>query len=156
MYRTVRYVLVAIAVILLALGLLGGGFYALSSYLPASVAGSGPRLLWAGSYSSTNRPDNTSGSARYQYLLFDGRERNTLSLNAGQTVTFEYKANVNYGELMFRFEKPNGKVAWEKILSASVADSARVPVAESGLHALIVRGLRTGGGYEISWRATSN
>lgn len=151
MYRTVRYVLGGMAVVVAALLLLTVAFYTL---VPALVgdAGGGSRLMWSGGYSSVNRPENTVGSARYQYLYFDGRERNTLNLNAGQSVSFEYRADVNYGELLMRLESPGGDVVWEKKLGASARDRADVRLVESGLHVLIVRGLRTGGGYEVSWR----
>lgn len=92
-----------------------------------------------------------SSQARFQTL--SGRKAWRENVDAGNTLTLDYEAEVEKGSLTLQIENPEDEVVWERQLQAgdSVNDQEELVAPESGTYTILIVGDGAGGSYELSW-----
>ena len=87
----------------------------------------------------------------YRYTTFDGVERKTFRLEAGQTITFDYDVTVEKGALLLKVVDPDGENLWETTFRKDAADTVTLTASQNGLHTVRIEGQATSGSFDISW-----
>ncbi len=85
------------------------------------------------------------------YFLFDGNQKETFSLTAGETLTLDYDVDVDAGRLTLQLEDASGEIVWAKTFLESAASVFGYTVLSSGRYTLKVIGDQTQGGFDLSW-----
>ena len=88
---------------------------------------------------------------RCTYRYFSGREIQRFRADAGETVAFDYEAEVTKGSLAIRIEGPDDVEVWQARLDADDEGVFEFTAETSGRYTVVVLGDETGGGFEIEW-----
>lgn len=85
------------------------------------------------------------------YGTFTAREVKTFSADAGNTLAFDYKVEVEKGELSLTVENPVGEAIFARVLTESTHDTVRLPLEQDGRYSIVVVGNDTGGSTDLDW-----
>lgn len=88
------------------------------------------------------------------YELFDGKQKETIQLTAGETLTLTYDVEVKKGSLTLQFEDSDREIVWAETFLESAEDVYSYTAETSGRYTLTVIGDQTGGGFDLSWEIT--
>lgn len=135
MARTSRTL--SLALILLALGTLLTGCLAEQS--------------WFGQRRRNFEGSAEAGHAAYTYHTFTGEEAWVEELEAGQTLVINYEVAIRKGVLSLSVSDPAGAGAWRETLAEDSSGTARIEADTGGEYRIAVRGVNTGGGFDVSW-----
>ena len=89
------------------------------------------------------------------YKTFNGSEYYKICVLEGQTVTVDYKVNVEKGTLTMALDESNGSSNWQETFDQDASDAFALKAANSGCYDLQVTGTKTGGSFDISWKIDS-
>lgn len=94
------------------------------------------------------------GHVNYSYQYFDGPFTRSVSATVGQTLTLNYSATVNGGNLEIQIDDPAGKVVWQKTFNpnAIVTNSIQIDIQQNGGYQIIVDGHQASGSFQIDWQ----
>jgi hypothetical protein len=94
------------------------------------------------------------GNVNYSFQYFDGLFTRSVSATAGQTLTLNYSATVNGGNLEMQIDNPSGKVVWQKTFNpnANVTNSTQIDIQQNGGYQIIVDGHQASGSFKIDWQ----
>ncbi len=85
------------------------------------------------------------------YELFDGKQKETIPLTAGETLTLIYDVEVKKGSLTLQFEDQEREILWAETFLESGEGVYAYTAETSGRYTLTVIGDQTGGGFDLSW-----
>jgi hypothetical protein len=110
-------------------------------------------LLGAGCTNASigSRGTKGPGHIAYTYASFNGVERSTVSLDAGQTFDLHYKVDVQQGALSISLVDPNGSSVWNKRFVENATGSDTVTITSGGRYIVLIEGDQASGGYDVSW-----
>ncbi len=92
--------------------------------------------------------DNTY-SATYQ--LFDGKQTESIKIDAGDKFSLSYEVDVDDGALTLQMVTPEKEVVWEAAFLQDNADIFSFSPEESGRYTLNILGDNTQGGFDLKW-----
>jgi hypothetical protein len=94
------------------------------------------------------------GHAKYSFQYFDGPFTRSVSAKNGQTLTLDYSANVDAGNLEMQIDNPAGTVVWQETFntSANVTNSTQIDIQQNGGYKIIVDGHQASGSFQIDWQ----
>lgn len=112
--------------------------------LLAGCANSSVKILWF----------DAQGSNWYRasYETFSGVERQDVRLESDQTLSLQHDVNVNKGALSVQVQNPDGDAAWETSFRETQRLNVEVPLRQSGIYHIVIKGDNTGGSFDISWK----
>ena len=94
------------------------------------------------------------GHVNYSFQYFDGPFTRSVSATAGQTLTLNYSAIVDGGNLEMQIIDPAGTVVWQKTINptANVTNSTQIDIQQNGGYQIIVDGHQARGSFQIDWQ----
>lgn len=96
---------------------------------------------------------NGLNSAEARFHTLSGRKTWRERLEAGDTLSLDYEAEVEKGTLALQVEDSKDAVIWEKVVAAGekATDEVEMVVEESGTYTIVVAGDDAGGRYQLAW-----
>jgi hypothetical protein len=85
------------------------------------------------------------------YILFDGKQTETLNLKAGETLNLAYHVSIDSGALTFQLIDPDRRIEWEASFRDNIKDFLSYPVDSSGRYTLRLIGDETSGKIDLRW-----
>lgn len=85
------------------------------------------------------------------YILFDGKQTETINLKAGEALNLTYQVTVDSGALTLQLIDPNRRIEWEATFRNNAMDSLTYPVEASGRYTLRLIGDETKGKFDLRW-----
>ena len=98
-------------------------------------------------YSSTN----IGKKMQAHYKTFDGIESKAQNLDAGQSMTLRYEAEVTKGTLEILVLDPQSEEVWSVSLESDDSGSFELVSGEGGNYVIRINAYDTGGSYKITW-----
>jgi hypothetical protein len=117
--------------------------WALSSLL-AACGGGVLKIGWRGFSDAAHKEAD--------YVTFDGLERHTLRLLAGQLIRLDCTVTVEKGAIHVSLVDPDGESLWERTFEADGQATLVHRVEVDGNYTLRMKGDQTGGSFDVSWR----
>jgi len=96
--------------------------------------------------------DNDDGRIAYRFSTFTGFERGSAEAEKGQTISFDYQASVEKGNLIIEWQSPGGDVLWRKNLTENDHGADELKVESPGKYTVIIQGKGAGGDFDVAWR----
>ena len=85
------------------------------------------------------------------YILFDGKQTETLNLKTGETLNLAYHVSIDSGALTFQLIDPDRRIEWEASFRDNIKDFLSYPVDSSGRYTLRLIGDETSGKIDLRW-----
>ena len=98
-------------------------------------------------YSSTN----VGKKMQAHYKTFDGIESKMQNLDAGQTMTLSYEAEVDKGTLEILVLDPQSDEVWSVTLESDDSGRFEMTSGEGGNYVIRINAYDTGGSYKVTW-----
>jgi hypothetical protein len=94
------------------------------------------------------------GDVNYSFQYFDGPFTRSVSATTGQTLTLNYSAKVDQGNLEMQIDKPDGTVVWQETFNptANETNSTQIDIQQNGGYQIIVDGHQASGSFHIDWQ----
>ena len=124
--------------------LAAGSNYVMGGLLAAFIFSlSDTRVGWVGT--------NVDGRIAYNFRLFNGDEVGVAQVEAGETLTIDYAANVDRGVLSFRLLDPQGTVVFAEAVETDVSDQFVLNPEQPGQYEIHIVGDNAVGGFVVDW-----
>ena len=85
------------------------------------------------------------------YMHFDGKQKETIQISAGDTFSLDYDVEIEEGVLTLQMLNPDKDVLWEATFLQDNSDEFSFTSEESGRYTLNVLGDETQGGFDLEW-----
>lgn len=94
---------------------------------------------------------NYGNSISATYQLFDGKQTETIRIDAGDKFSLDYEIDVNEGALTLQMVNPDKDIIWEAVFLQDTTDMFTFFSEEGGRYTLRILGDNTQGGFNIEW-----
>ena len=107
-----------------------------------SCEDSGTRILYSGS--------KVGDQICASYELFTGKDKKTIMVDKGDTITFSYVSSVEKGNLKMEIYNPDDILITS--FTSNKTGTKQLDIEKTGTHTVLITGNQTKGRYQVSWK----